>query len=54
MNTFHCKNEGIRQFGYFGDYEVDHMVEDGRIISGPTLAALGILKLWLSKGKHKL
>ena len=48
------KNEGIRQFRYFKVYEIDHMVKNGKIISGPTLAALDIVKSWLRTGNHKL
>ena len=43
-NASHRKAEGIRQFRYFRLYEIEHMVRTGEIISGPTLAAFGILK----------
>jgi ADP-ribose pyrophosphatase len=53
-NASHCKDEDIRQFRYFTLYEIEHMVKTGKIISGPTLAALGILKSWLRTGNHKI
>jgi 8-oxo-dGTP pyrophosphatase MutT (NUDIX family) len=43
------KKENIRQFQFFSLEKVNNMIEQGDIISGPTLAGLGFLKQWLSK-----
>lgn len=43
-NASHGKDEHIRKFRYFRPYEIEHMVKTEKIISGPTLAALSILK----------
>jgi len=47
------EKEGIRQFKFFTPCEIDKLVENGRIVSGPTLAALGILRVWLKKCNRK-
>ena len=47
------EKEGVRQFEFFTPYEIDKLVENGKIVSGPTLAALGILRIWLKSLNFK-
>lgn len=53
-NASHCKDEDIRQFRYLRPYEIERMVKTEKIIAGPTLAALGILKSWLRTDNHEI
>lgn len=42
-NASHRQEEDIQQFRYFSLYRIENMIKTGKIISGPTLAALSIL-----------
>ena len=43
-NVSHRQEEDIQQFLYFSPYEIENMIKTEKIISGPTLAALSILR----------
>jgi len=43
-NASHRQEEDIQQFRYFSPCEIENMIKTEKIISGPTLAALSILK----------